>query len=287
MAAGGRRDPRIVHLRPAPAHPNTTRPVVGRTAFSGSAALRKFTFAEITQALTALRDQTARPGEDERLAYLAFCLEYLTRSHSQLLQDLWVAYELGAQRGGYFVEFGATDGIRFSNSLFLERELGWTGILAEPAQVWQPALRGNRGCHVDERCVWIETGRSLLFNQSPVAALSTIDSFSDGDMHAAGRREGARYPVETVSLNDLLAFWKAPRRIDYLSIDTEGSELDILQHFDFDAYEVRLITVEHNYSARRQPIFDLLTSRGYRRKFETLSDVDDWYVLDRRSGPAA
>jgi hypothetical protein len=86
--------------------------------------------------------------------------------------------------------------------------------------------------------------------------------------------------VETVSLNDLLAGWDAPRRIDYLSLDTEGSELDILQHFDFAARDVRLISVEHNHTARRRPIFDLLTARGYRRRFETLSSVDDWYVRD-------
>ncbi len=43
---------------------------------------------------------------------------------------------------------------------------------------------------------------------------------------------------------------------------------------------MRLISVEHNHTARRRPIFDLLTARGYRRRFETLSSVDDWYVRD-------
>ena len=117
-----------------------------------------------------------------------------------------------------------------------------------------------------------------LFNQPSIAAHSTIDSFSDVDLHAASRSDGLRYEVETVSLNDLLAFWNAPRRIDYLSIDTEGSELDILQHFDFAAYDVRLITVEHNHTAQRPLIHDLLTAKGFRRKFESLSNVDDWYV---------
>ena len=237
-----------------------------------------FTFAEITGALAGLRDQTSGPQSDSRLAFLNFCLTHLTRSRSQFLQDLWVAWELGSPTGGYFVEFGATNGVTFSNSWFLERELGWRGICAEPGRGWYPALRENRSCHIDERCVWIETGRTLVFNQPDIAAHATIDSFSDSDMHAASRRDGERYPVETVSLNDLLAFWDAPRRIDYLSIDTEGSELDILQHFDFDAYDVRLITVEHNHTDRRQPICDLLTAQGYQRKFETLSNVDDWYV---------
>ncbi|HEX7947688.1 MAG TPA: FkbM family methyltransferase, partial [Phenylobacterium sp.] len=70
----------------------------------------------------------------------------------------------------------------------------------------------------------------------------------------------------------------APRRIDYLSLDTEGSELDILAAFDFDAWDVRLITVEHNHTDRREAVFDLLTGKGYARKFESLSRVDDWYV---------
>jgi FkbM family methyltransferase len=242
--------------------------------------MRQFTFEEITEALSALRDQSARPGDDERLTFLAFCLEHLPRSRGQFLQDLWVAYELGGQTGGYFVDVGASDGVTSSNSWFLERELGWSGIVAEPARVWRAALAANRGCHIDNRCVWIETGRTLDFNQPAIGEYSTIDSFSDGDIHADRRRDGERYPVETVSLNDLLAGWDAPRRIDYLSLDTEGSELDILQHFDFAARDVRLISVEHNHTARRRPIFDLLTARGYRRRFETLSSVDDWYVRD-------
>jgi hypothetical protein len=84
--------------------------------------------------------------------------------------------------------------------------------------------------------------------------------------------------VTTVSLNDLLAHWNAPRRIDYLSIDTEGSELDILQALDFGAWEIRLMSVEHNHTPKRGEIHDFLASKGYRRKFETLSNVDDWYV---------
>ncbi len=240
--------------------------------------MAKFTFAELTALLGPLRDQVRQPGDDARLAFMDFALTHLMQSSGQFLQDLWVAYELGALQGGYFVEFGAADGQKFSNTWFLERELGWRGIVAEPARVWHPTLRGNRACHIDERCVWIETGKTLLFNQPQIAAHATIDSYSNADGHADSRIDGLRYEVETVSLNDLLAFWNAPRRIDYLSIDTEGSELDILQHFDFAAYDVRLITVEHNYTAQRQLIHDLLIGKGFQRKFESLSNVDDWYV---------
>ncbi len=70
----------------------------------------------------------------------------------------------------------------------------------------------------------------------------------------------------------------APAEIDYLSIDTEGSELEILRAFDFDRWNVRLISVEHNHTPLRQPLYDLLTARGYVRKWPELSAFDDWYV---------
>jgi hypothetical protein len=81
-----------------------------------------------------------------------------------------------------------------------------------------------------------------------------------------------------VSLIDLLAHWRAPRQIDDRAIDTEGSEFDILQSFDFAAYDIRLITVEHNHTDKRQALLDLPTSKGYQRRFENLSNVDDWYI---------
>lgn len=99
------------------------------------------------------------------------------------------------------------------------------------------------------------------------------------DHHGARREaywadEANRTHFSTESLHDLLIRLKAPRDIDYLSIDTEGSELAILSTFPFDRWNVRLITVEHNYSADREPIRALLSSHGYAR---TESQWDDWY----------
>ena len=65
-------------------------------------------------------------------------------SNAQLLQDLWVLYELKEKRNGYFVEFGACDGMSLSNTLLLEKTFGWQGALAEPARAWHAALYANR-----------------------------------------------------------------------------------------------------------------------------------------------
>lgn len=205
-------------------------------------------------------------------------VKYIPLSKSQLFQDLWVISALGAPRSGFFVEFGATNGLELSNTYLLEKHFGWHGILAEPARRWSGDLARNRGCIIDQRCVWSETGVTLMFNETTLGELSTIDQFSAADRHSARRENGHVYAVETVSLLELLDSHGAPAVIDYLSVDTEGSEYEILRHFDFSKYTFRLITVEHNYTAMRTAIFDLLTAQGYRRVLEDISAFDDWYV---------
>jgi hypothetical protein len=103
--------------------------------------------------------------------------------------------------------------------------------------------------------------------------------FSKGDQHSAARQNGAIYDVQTISLLDLLQKHSAPKLIDYLSIDTEGSEFEILNAFDFNKYQFKCITVEHNFTPMRERIYDLLSQNGYSRVFSEFSRFDDWYTL--------
>lgn len=202
----------------------------------------------------------------------------LLESKSQLGQDLFVLAGTNFRKNGFFVEFGATNGLDLSNTWLLEKVFHWNGILAEPARTWHGALRANRTCWIDTACVWKRSGTTLQFNETADPALSTIDAFSGCDGHGAARHGGTGYTVPTLSLADLLAKYDAPHVIDYLSLDTEGSELEILQAFDFDRHAFRIITCEHNYTPSRDGIHALLTSKGYVRVFEDLSQWDDWYV---------
>jgi FkbM family methyltransferase len=205
-------------------------------------------------------------------------LRALPNSKSQLRQDLFALSALDFKKNGYFVEFGAADGIVDSNTFLLEKDFGWSGILAEPAKHWHSRLQQNRSCHVEMDCVWHETGASLTFNESPSAVHSTIDSFSSSGMHSHWRRNGDIYTVKTISLTDLLEKYDSPAVIDYLSIDTEGSEFDILMSHDFARYRFRVITCEHNFLPARENILNLLTGKGYMRVLTNLSMFDDWYV---------
>lgn len=228
-----------------------------------------------------LRDQSRRMAsyQQDDLDFLAYTIQYGHLSNAQIFQDLWVLFELGEKRDGYFVEFGACDGIKYSNTYMLETLYGWRGALAEPAKIWHNELLLNRSAYISRDCIYAKTGDSVVFNETDVPAVSTIHTFSFGDEHAEVRQHGKQYDVRTISLMDFLASARAPAEIDYLSIDTEGSEFDILEKLDFNAYRIKLISVEHNYTPMREAIFELLLSKGYRRKFPAFSRFDDWYVL--------
>jgi FkbM family methyltransferase len=201
-------------------------------------------------------------------------------SKAQLFQDIWVLYQTGFRRNGYFLEFGATDGRHLSNTWLLQKKFGWKGILAEPNPAWHGKLRANRrGAIIDTRAVYFRSGEKLPFLACDIGELGSLEMYSEQDFHSHTRRGAPSIEVETISLTDLLRTHNAPRFIDYMSMDTEGGEFEILQTFDFSQYKVGLISVEHNFTPAREKIFHLLTGLGYERKFLEFSQQDDWYAL--------
>jgi FkbM family methyltransferase len=211
--------------------------------------------------------------------FTRYCAINFMNSYAQRFQDLLVIFLMNGKRDGFFVEFGATNGHDLSNTFTLEQHFSWKGVLAEPAKCWHAALKANRKAAIDSRCVWRQTGAKLGFKETEIGELSTLTNLVDRDFNKGGRVKGTTYSVETVSLNDLLKSHNAPQEIDYLSIDTEGSELEILQAFDFTDYDIKIMTVEHNFvEPNRQEVFKLLSGKGFVRLFEAQSKFDDWYV---------
>jgi FkbM family methyltransferase len=231
------------------------------------------------EGLVALRDIRNAHPDEVVTRFVSFCAANATVSAAQIFQDLMVLFFTGCKRGGYFVEFGATNGVALSNTYMLERHFEWNGLLAEPARRWHDALATSRRCAIDQRCIWKASGERIEFNETAAAEFSTIEEFSERDLYREHRSSGERYLVETVSLNDLLAFHKCPSNIDYLSIDTEGSEVAILSNFDFTKYDISIITVEHNYcEPDRTGLHELLTANGFTRVLTFFSRWDDWYL---------
>jgi FkbM family methyltransferase len=232
--------------------------------------------------LVAKGGRTRRTGStadrDDRAAFLDFVRHALRHSYAQRFQDLWALWECGLAGNGYFVEFGAQHGLYGSNTYLLE-QLGWEGVVAEPHPDFGDELRHARRCAISTKCVYDRSGETVRFQAvKGRPALSTIEGFGD-DLRRDLRSDYTVHDVETISLNDLLTESSAPREIQFLSVDTEGSELRILRAYDFSRHDIACICVEHNYH-QRDDLLELLTKHGFRRKWPTLSGQDDWYVND-------
>lgn len=194
---------------------------------------------------------------------------------SQLGQDKWVLETLNYKKNGYFVDIGAYDGIILSNTYTLEKRYGWNGICAEPGFSRKQLLR-NRKCNISTDCIYSESGKNVSFSHA--GELGGINEFNPHSLQSS--RTVSTNSMTTLSFYDLLKKFNAPKHIDYLSIDTEGSEYEILRTFPFSEYTFATITVEHNYDEiKRNKIYDLLRRNGYRRAKQVR--FDDWYVREQ------
>jgi FkbM family methyltransferase len=211
-------------------------------------------------------------------------LKYSKNSQSQLGQDLFVLDRLNFAEKGFFVEFGVCDGIKLSNTFLLEKEFNWSGIVCEPSFAYQDKIKKNRSCHIENKCVFSESGKNLNFTETILGELSFLNEYPPNDEVvgkeiANERMNGKTYKVETISLNDLLQKYSCPKIFDYLSIDTEGTEYEIIKNLDFNNFKPKIITIEHNYNeVERNKIYNLLTKNDYLRVIEEISCWDDWYV---------
>jgi FkbM family methyltransferase len=212
--------------------------------------------------------------------------KYSVFSNSQLNQDIFVLLMTKFKKEGFFVEFGACDGLHLSNTYILEKLFKWNGLMSEPAKLYHQDLIKNRNCIIETDAVYSISNAELEFqmvhNFSDLSGL--IETINDNakDKHRFKRNDSFEvYTVNTISLTDFLKKYNAPKRIDYMSVDTEGSEYEILKNFDFNEYQIDIITVEHNYfEEKRNLIKQLLEKNGFVRVLEEHSQWDDWYVQD-------
>ena len=219
------------------------------------------------------------------LDFYSYALKNSQISKSQLFQDLFVLFIHNEAKNGTYLEFGATNGVELSNSFSLEKHFGWTGVLAEPSPQWHSELFKNRpNTKIITECIYSETGKKMDFFVSDAGVLSTLEQFKDSDIESIPENTNARNAsgytctVDTISLNDVILKYFAGVKIDYMSVDTEGSELLILQNFDFSKYAPKVVTVEHNFTQSQKVLDELFAKNNYRRYFREFTQFDAWYV---------
>jgi len=199
-------------------------------------------------------------------------------STSQFGQDVHVLNTIyNGKTTGFFVEVGAYNGIESSNTYILE-QLGWTGVCVECNPKYFNELIKCRKSKNYDCAVYTQDGKVMDFYDSGGYAGLVVTNKHD---HI---KNDPVIKVVTKTLSSILDDAGAPPFIEYLSLDTEGSEYDILSAHDFNKYKFGYICVEHNrLEPARTNIRTLLESKGYRHFRENGNEqwgvIDDEYVL--------
>lgn len=192
--------------------------------------------------------------------------------YSQDKQDEFLeTHVFKGYRRGTFVDVGAWDGVCFNNSLFFEKERKWTGILIEPLKEHYEELVKNR-----PNCINLNTAISDTEGEADFLSITGPTGMLSGLVDTYDPRHLQRIENETREFNTTATKIKTPvrrldsifrehdiQRVHYLSIDTEGSELNVLKSINFESTYIDVIGFENNYPDKTRACMDFLMKKGY------------------------
>jgi FkbM family methyltransferase len=190
--------------------------------------------------------------------------------YSQYKQDQYV-YEKFFQnkRNGIFVDIGAHDGVTLSNTCFFEKSMGWTGICVEPIPEVYNRLKANRNCLCIQGCIFddLENVPFLMITGWAEMLSGIVENYDPQHVERIQREinsNGGHSEVINVKCYNLtqLLLDNHIQHVDYLSIDTEGGEFNILRSIDFNRVDIDVIEVENNY---QEPFQEFLEPFGYKK----------------------
>jgi len=166
--------------------------------------------------------------------------------------DRRIAALFGNRRGGVFIEAGAADGLDQSNTLYLERRLGWSGLLVEPGLDQFESCRRVRRRSIVERCVlgpFARSGETMTVLENRLTSIvreSRDASLVDFDRHVQDISADGPVGTESVpckALGELLDR-HGIRDVDIFSLDVEGAEIFVLEGLDLDRVHIEYLLVE-------------------------------------------
>jgi len=183
-------------------------------------------------------------------------------------QDKFIDEFFNRKTNGFYVDIGAHDGSYISNSLFFEQFRNWSGICVEPGPKEFDHLKNFRKSININACISNYDGKGeYTYIDGPPQALSGLTESYD-PRHAEridndiAHRGGKKIPIQSLvfKLQTILDMHKV-YDIDFCSIDTEGSELEVAQSIDFDRTNIKVFVIENNFQETK--VQDFLEAKGY------------------------
>jgi FkbM family methyltransferase len=209
-------------------------------------------------------------------------------SYAQRYEDFHLWRCFGEQESGFYIDVGAGHPV-YDNVSFLFYLKGWRGISVEPNPALAALERAVRPRDVlYEGLAGAEPGEATLYLQPHFHGLSTTI-----EQHArTAEKELGQSPqplVRPVATLAALCAQHAPASIDFLKIDVEGAEMDVLRGFDFDRFRPKVITLEAYKPITMEPAYaewePLLAGHGYTTAWD--DTLNRYYVASEASGLAA
>jgi FkbM family methyltransferase len=168
------------------------------------------------------------------------------------------------KKNGFFVEIGAFDGIQGSNCYHFEKFLNWDGIALEPSRIQFEKLKKNRKCKILNEAVSHQI-KEVEFVEV-IEGLTQMSGINDNsyqrNMNIITKNE--RSKTQSINLKTITFEQAVPKNtdIDYLSIDIEGGEMDLLNSINFNDNDIKVISVENNIPAE-QNFKDFFDSKNF------------------------
>jgi FkbM family methyltransferase len=208
-------------------------------------------------------------------AHAGQILDTATKKYSQHDEEVIIRDFFNDRKGGFFVDIGAFTPKEFSTTYYLESELGWTGIAVDALPNLAASWKAERPrTKFFQNAVSDKSGEKMTFYLS--GQLSSLDpEWLRQFPKIPKEKEGIPFEVTSITMNDLLE-QNNVTKIDFLSMDIEGSEPAALSGFDIDKYKPELICIEISPSVREK-ILDYLTAHGYER-------IEEYVKRDPKNG---
>lgn len=164
---------------------------------------------------------------------------YSQQNEDKILYDKYLNYE-----NGFFIELGAMDGRKYSNTLFFEEKLKWNGVLIEPTDQYKQLIKNRPHCFNFNYAISEIEGEVEFLGNGALGGM--IHTMNDGHKYGWKLNETEPYKVKSIPISkvikDLNIF-----RVDLFSIDVEGGELEVLKTFDWSIpVYIILIEMAHN-----------------------------------------
>tara|TARA_Y100001958_G_C21117791_1_gene462834 strand:+ start:153 stop:863 length:711 start_codon:yes stop_codon:yes gene_type:complete len=206
---------------------------------------------------------------------LSFYRKNLKKFHGNELLDKKMLKYIN-YKNGFYIEIGAHDGILNSNTYYYEKNLNWRGVLVEPSNYFKNLKknRSKRNLFYKKICVPFKFKKKISFEQiGPYSRSNDLISSKYLKWHKTKSDEvkniykkTVNKNIKTSNLNDILKISKAPKLIDFFSLDVEGSELNVLKGVNFNKFNFKYLLIEItdiDKGKHLKKMFNFLKNKGY------------------------